>query len=201
MRLLYVIWRAYSKAKMRFLSCSRRWRVLVGSSVRGTDVQWPRSAKCAVPIRVDGLGQVIIEPKCHLGYALAPRMGNGEILLQARNKESVIEIGMGTTVSNNLSIIALQSVHIGAGCQIGDACFITDCDFHEIDPATRNRSAGIVNPVHIGDNVWLGSRVMVLKGVTIGDNTVVAAGSVVVKSLPANVLAAGVPAKAIRAIS
>lgn len=52
----------------------------------------------------------------------------------------------------------------------------------------------------IGSNVWLGSRVMVFKGVTIGENTVVAAGSVVTKSLPANVIAAGVPERVIREI-
>jgi maltose O-acetyltransferase len=94
----------------------------------------------------------------------------------------------------------MKSVVIGVGCQIGDLVTIFDCDFHEVTPSTRNQSPGEIAPVVIGANVWLGSRVIVLKGVKIGDNTVVAAGSVVTKSLPSNVIAAGVPAKVIREI-
>ncbi|MBP7051983.1 MAG: hypothetical protein KBE65_13295 [Phycisphaerae bacterium] len=77
---------------------------------------------------------------------------------------------------------------------------IYDCDFHEIDPILRNRGPGPNMPVEIGDNVWLGSRVMVLKGVTIGANSVVGAGSIVTTSLPANCVAAGVPARVIRTV-
>jgi maltose O-acetyltransferase len=96
--------------------------------------------------------------------------------------------------------VATKSIVIGNGCQIGDLVAIYDTDFHEINPATRNNSTGECAPVHIGNNVWLGSRVIVLKGVTIGDNSVVAAMSVVTKSLPTNCIAAGVPAKVVKAI-
>jgi maltose O-acetyltransferase len=85
-------------------------------------------------------------------------------------------------------------------CQIGDQVAIYDCDFHEINPSTRDRSYGPTSPVVIGNNVWLGSRVIVLKGVTIGDNSVVGAMSVVTKSIPANCVAAGIPARIIRHI-
>jgi maltose O-acetyltransferase len=75
---------------------------------------------------------------------------------------------------------------------------IVDADFHEINPATRDNSAGEVRPVTIGNNVWIGSRVMVLKGASIGDNSVIAAMSVVTSAIPANCVAAGIPAKVIR---
>ena len=96
--------------------------------------------------------------------------------------------------------MANDCIAIGNKCQIGDLVAIYDSDFHEISPATRNRSTGPSAPVRIGNNVWLGSRVMVLKGVAIGDNSVIAAMSVVTKSVPPNSLAAGIPAKVIRSI-
>lgn len=180
-----------------------RYRALWSARLHGGELAWPRSANAAVPVRIDGSGIVRIGEHVSLGYRPAPRLGSGEILLQARaggRGMSCVEIGARTAISNNVSIIAMQSVRIGEGCQIGDGVTIFDSDFHEIDPATRSRSAGLIAPVAIGDNVWLGSRVMVLKGVTIGNNTVVAAGSVVTRALPANVVAAGVPAKIIRTI-
>jgi maltose O-acetyltransferase len=59
---------------------------------------------------------------------------------------------------------------------------------------------GTIKPVSIGNNVWIGSRVMILKGASIGDNSVIAAMSVVTSAIPANCVAAGVPAKVIRKI-
>ena len=94
----------------------------------------------------------------------------------------------------------MGAITIGDCCLIGDQVAVCDCDWHEIDPSHRNRSAGPIRPVAISNNVWLGSRVMVLKGVTIGDNSVVAAARVVTKSIPANCVVAGNPAKYIRTI-
>lgn len=127
-------------------------------------------------------------------------MGSGEILLQPRTSEAQIIIGNNNAFNNNVSIVAMGKITLGDRCLIGDQVGIIDCDFHEINPQTRNRSVGLILPVSIGNNVWLGSRVMVLKGVTIGDNSVIAAASVVTKSLPANCIAAGNPAKVIRSI-
>ncbi|MEZ8120604.1 acyltransferase [Vibrio splendidus] len=153
-----------------------------------------------VPIRCDGAGRVYLSEEVNLGYRRAPMLGNGEVLLQARTPESLISIGSKTTTSNNISIVSCSRVKIGNSCQIGDLVSIYDCDFHEINPETRNQSPGISLPVVIGNNVWLGSRVMVLKGVKIGDHSVVAAGSVVTSSIPERSLVAGVPAKIIRKI-
>ena len=74
--------------------------------------------------------------------------------------------------------------------------YITDSDWHTIYDRTVRAEAPA--PVHIGDNVWLGDGSCVLKGVTIGENSVVAARAVVVKDVPANVVVAGNPARVVK---
>ena len=199
MHMLQSIFFRARHTKSRLMSCIYRISAIsLARLYRGT-VAWPRSAVAFAPLRVDGIGHVEIGASVMLGYRPAPRFGCGEILLQARGHQSRIFIGAHTAMSNNISIIC-KSVQIGDGCQIGDMVSILDCDFHEINPSTRNESHGKISPVVIGSNVWLGSRVMVLKGVTIGDNSVISAGSVVTRSIPANVIAGGMPAKVIRHI-
>jgi len=179
---------------------SSLWRLkaLAQSRLLAGQLSWPRNTKTDAPVRIDGNGAVILGENVHLGYYDAPRMGSGEILLQARQQISKIVIGSGTATSNNVSIIAMESIEIGINCRIGDMTLILDCDFHEVNPLTRDESAGPSAPVRLGDHVWIGSRVIILKGVTIGDNSVIAAGAVVSRSIPANSLAAGVPARVVR---
>jgi acetyltransferase-like isoleucine patch superfamily enzyme len=100
-------------------------------------------------------------------------------------------INFGTEISLK------KEVFIGANTIIGPDCLIYDTDWHTLDGLDHDVP---VEPVWIGRGVWLSSRVIVLKGVTIGDNTVVAANSVVTKDLPSNVLAGGNPARVIRPI-
>lgn len=154
----------------------------------------------SVPVRSGGTGTLLIGPENVLGWKPAPRLGSGEILLQPRDREAKVVIGSRNAFSNNVSVVAMGSIVFGDGCLIGDQVVIYDCDFHEIDPRHRNRSVGPILPVKIGNNVWLGSRVVVLKGVTIGDNSVVAAMSVVTNSVPDNCVVAGNPARIIRKI-
>jgi len=165
-----------------------------------TSVNIDSSVQFRVPVKIDGGGRVDIAEGVILGYELAPVVGSGMIALQPRTSEAVIEIGKNTATSNNVSMVCCQKITIGSNCRIGDMVSIVDADFHEINPSTRGNSAGVIAPVLIADNVWLGSRVMVLKGVSIGENSVIAAGAVVVKNIPPNVIAAGVPAKVIRSI-
>lgn len=106
-------------------------------------------------------------------------------------------IGENTFINYGCSIAALKSVKIGRDCSIGTYVILMDNDFHGLEPEKRQEMPESL-PITIGDNVWLGARVIVLRGVSIGDNSVVAAGSVVTKDIPAGVIAAGVPAKVIR---
>ena len=188
----------------RFGGRCRRWWYGKSFSLSakriGSDISISPDNTFDVPVRSDGTGSINIGAKNVFGYAQTVRLGTGEILIQPRTPTSKIVIGQGNWFSNNVAIVATQEVVIGNGCQIGDMVTIYDTDFHEINPKTRNRSAGNASPVSIGDNVWLGSRVMILKGVTIGDNSVVGPMSVVSKSIPANSLAVGAPACVIRQI-
>lgn len=90
-----------------------------------------------------------------------------------------------------------DGIYIGDGALIGHHATIVTLN-HEMDPAHRGDLHPA--PVHIGRNVWLGANVTVLPGVTIGDGAVIAAGAVVTKDVPANTVAAGIPARVIRKI-
>ncbi len=120
------------------------------------------------------------------------------VRLQARRKDARILIGAGTHFSNNVQVIAASSVTIGKMCLIGDGTLIFDSDFHNMSIEGRHHQAGATEPVVLEDNVFIGSRVVILKGVTIGKDSVIGAGSVVVSSIPSGVVAAGNPAKVIR---
>ncbi len=90
-----------------------------------------------------------------------------------------------------------RRVTIGEDVQIGpNVQLLTPT--HPVDPVERRTRIEGAEPIVIGDNVWLGGGVIVLPGVTIGENTVVGAGSVVVRDLPANVVAVGNPARVVR---
>ena len=147
-----------------------------------------------------GQGTLRIGEGVGLGFEMAPCHGKGTILLQPRSRHAVIEIETQTIISNNASFVAMDSVRVGAGCLIGDSVTVMDCDSHETDALWRRVGVGPVEPVMIGNNVWLGSRVMVLRGVTIGDNSVVGAASMVMRPIPANSVAVGVPAKVVRTL-
>ncbi|MGX7106385.1 sugar O-acetyltransferase [Hutsoniella sourekii] len=93
----------------------------------------------------------------------------------------------------------------GAPITLGDHVFVGPyCGFytanHPLDAQSRNQGLEKAEPIQVGNNVWFGANVSVMPGVSIGDNCVIAAGSVVTKDLPANSLASGVPARLIRTI-
>ena len=111
----------------------------------------------------------------------------------------MLEIGEQTLVNYGGSIAAAESVRIGARCLIGTYAIIMDNDFHRIEPERRYETPES-KPITIGDNVWLGARVIVLGGVTIGDGSCIGAGSVVAHDIPARSLAVGVPARVIRSL-
>lgn len=119
---------------------------------------------------------------------------NHRCILATYNANAKLEIGNGSSFSG-VSIWCFEHITIGNNVRVGANCTIMDGDAHQDDPR-----AGKNKPVVIEDNVWLGANVMVLKGVTIGHNSLIGAGSVVTKSIPANVIAAGNPCKVIRSL-
>ncbi len=112
---------------------------------------------------------------------------------------SLTTIGDGCYINSNLTLVDDYKVTIGKNCLFAPNVTISTTG-HPVHPDLR--SAGMYSfPVTICDNVWLGSNVVVLPGVTIGENSVIGAGSVVTKDIPANVIAVGVPCKVLREIT
>lgn len=109
-----------------------------------------------------------------------------------------LEIGNRVFVNYGSSISAHTLVRIGDDCKIGQHAIILDCDYHDIDDPLHYGGHGEPLPVVLEPGVWLGARVTVLKGVTIGRSSVIAAGSVVTRDIPPCVLAGGMPARVIR---
>jgi acetyltransferase-like isoleucine patch superfamily enzyme len=117
------------------------------------------------------------------------------------------------TLLNGALIMAEEKIDIGSYCLVSWNVGIADSDFHPLEPAQRLIDAQALAPyfkdrpprpklktapVRICDNVWIGMNAVILKGVTIGENSVVAAGSVVTKSVEPNTVVAGNPAVAVK---
>jgi acetyltransferase-like isoleucine patch superfamily enzyme len=115
----------------------------------------------------------------------------------ATSPSGVLSIGDRVGMNEGVSIYAEREVTIGDSVMIGDYVSIVDTDFHPVTPGDPVRVA----PVRIERNAWVGRNAIILRGVTIGMNAVVAAGSVVTSSVPPNTLAAGNPARVIRELS
>jgi len=107
-----------------------------------------------------------------------------------------IVIGENTRI-NGATIAASSEVNIGRNCRIAPHCIVMDGDFHDVSDRLK---AGRKASINIGDNAWLATRSMVMKGVTIGEGAVVAAGAVVTKDVPPYTMVAGVPAKVVKRI-
>lgn len=108
-----------------------------------------------------------------------------------------IRIGSRCLVNFGTSIIAHERVTIGDRTLIGTDCMITDTGFHGVEP-DRRFDPPPPQPVTIGENVWLAARVIVLPGVTIGDDAVIGIGSVVTTNIPPRALAVGSPARVVK---
>lgn len=122
------------------------------------------------------------------------------VILNALEPNSKLKIGnnvgiSGATISCELEIVLGNNVLIGSGV------LITDSDFHPLDPEKRfDKSTILRKKVFIEDDVFIGARSIILKGVRIGRGSVIGAGSVVVNSIPPMCIAAGNPAKVVRGL-
>jgi galactoside O-acetyltransferase len=110
-----------------------------------------------------------------------------------------VHFGKNVYANFNLTLVDDTHIYVGDYTMIAPNVVISTAG-HPILPELREQGYQYNAPVHIGKNCWLGAGVLVMPGVTIGDNTVVGAGSVVTKDLPANVVAVGNPCKVMRPI-
>ena len=183
-------WEAARRVKNPLHLAGRAWRLLAS--------RWKARRCNAVGFGVQIDGRLIVNNygEIRLGPRVRIRATHLPVELGAL-PDGALQIGEGTFINSGVSICAQQSVSIGRNCAIGNLSLIMDSDFHAVGDHTQWPEA---RPVVIEDDVWLGARVTVLKGVTVGRGAVVGAGAVVTKDVPPHTLVGGVPAKFIRAI-
>ena len=156
-----------------------------GSIVIGNKV------KVEHPTLFQGRGKLTLCDGSWLGFDMAGAK-TLPIILQPREADSEIILGKNCAVMNGCELVARSSISIGGKTRIGPQTLIYDSDFHAVDPDLRNHP-GKTEPVVIEENVWIGSRAIILKGVHIGRDAVVAAGCVVTKDVPPGSIVAGNP--------
>ena len=110
-----------------------------------------------------------------------------------------VHLGANVYANAGLKLVDDTHIYIGDYTMLGPNVTIATAG-HPIDPELRKRGLQYNLPVHIGRNCWLGAGVIVMPGITIGDNTVIGAGSVVTKDIPSGVVAVGNPCKVLRQV-
>jgi acetyltransferase-like isoleucine patch superfamily enzyme len=151
------------------------------------------------------------------GQPTQVRIGSNVTLLDDElrcYRDGHISIGDFVWMSLRGQIISASSVEIGSYCIFGRDVYISDTNEHPIDPAVRrtqtrsylldglppDRYTAATAAVRIGDGVWVGERAIILKGVTVGCDSVIAAGSVVTKDVPTRSVVAGNPARVVKVL-
>lgn len=173
-----------------------RWRVFWYRRM-STNRTYQDQAVRLQPVCLMGLGRIELG-KCVLGYGPSPGFWSGYAHLEARDVSATIRIGNGTHLNNGAALVAERtSIEIGEDCLIGFDVKIFDSDFHDLAPAFRRNGTHPCAPVRIERNVFIGASVTILKGVTIGHDSVVAAGALVTSDVPARCIVAGVPARVV----
>jgi acetyltransferase-like isoleucine patch superfamily enzyme len=116
-----------------------------------------------------------------------------------RCHEGVVEIGAKSVLGQECTISAYERVRIGEQCVIADRAMFIDFDHGVVEVERPIRKQGIyTREVVVGSNVWIGYGACILRGVRVGDNSIVGTNSVVTKDVPANAVVAGVPARIVR---
>ena len=158
----------------------------------------PQLDACGVGLQVIGPRHLQISgPHVRLGnHVHVMTLREAPVRLSVFEGMGSISIGDYCLINPGVRLTSAEAITIGRSCMLAMHCSVNDADWHDVQH--RIYAPGNTARVILEDNVWLGEGVRVLKGVTIGENTVVGAGSVVTRSLPANVIAAGNPAQVIK---
>lgn len=148
------------------------------------------------PILFRGRGSVAFGDRVQFGWPASPGFFSAYAYIEARRHDACIKFGSDSTFNNGFVCIAFGgSVHIGSRVLGGPELLIMNSDFHSLEPESRLQGLRVDSAdVSIGNNVFIGARVTILKGAQIGDDSVIAAGSVVSGAFPPRVLLAGNPA-------
>lgn len=154
-----------------------------------------------------GKGSLFLRPWCVEVFGWPITMGDYSNVIAAPDKRirftvwsnmedaGRIEIGKYALICPGVRISSALGIFMGDSCMLAQGVYITDSDWHDV--YDRSISIGKKAEVRIGNNVWIGDSVIVCKGVTMGDNSIIGAGSVVVRDVPANAVAAGNPARVV----
>ena len=143
------------------------------------------------------------EKRAELLKTMFAEIGEGcyiEPPLHANFGGKFVHFGSHIYANFNLTLVDDAPIYVGDHTMFGPNVTISTAG-HPILPRLRELAYQFNAPVHIGRNVWLGAGVIVMPGVSVGDNSVVGAGSVVTKDIPANVVAVGTPCRVVREIS
>lgn len=167
-----------------------RWKLKTMGVKLGRNIKWGGNAQ----VERFPMSKIIIGNRCVFNSkSIFNQRGIKKCIIQTGKNGAIIEIGNNCGFSG-VSIVADSEVKIGNNVMVGANSLIGDRDDHS--DRLHTSSAKII----IEDNVFIGMHCMVLKGVTIGENSIIGAGSIVTKDIPSNVVAAGVPCKVIKEI-
>lgn len=163
------------------------------------NLQCKGNPSCFQPVLFVGAGNVHFGERVQIGVIQAPGFWSSYAHFEARLKNSLIHIAHDVQISNGFSVISFSEIHIGARTVIGEFCCIMDTDGHDTHPAKRTEK-GDSKPIYIGENVFIGAHVIILKGVRIGNNAVIGAGAVITKDVAENAVVAGSPQRMIKSL-
>jgi len=169
-----------------------RWLSTCGRVTGPAPIVWQ-------PVMFLGPGRIALGRDVEFGWKTSRGFHSGYCHVEVADPASAIELGDGVQVNNDLMLKSEgPGIFIGARSLIGSQVCIYDSDFHELHPARRRGGTPAMGPVVLGENVFVWDGVTILKGVEIGRDAVIGAGSVVTQSIPPGVIAAGNPARVVR---
>lgn len=175
-------WR-YARLLWRYL-----WRRLLTPAGWRWETDGPVFFGKDLQIQIDKRGEVRFGRFCWIGDGT-----------KIRSHEGAVEIGPKTVFGQECTISSYKHVRIGEQCVIADRAMFIDFDHGVVEVERPIRVQGIyTKPVEVGSNVWIGYGACFLRGVRVGDNSIVGTNAVVTKDVPANAVVGGVPAKLIR---
>ena len=184
----------YTKIKRFCFVTLRIWKYKILSDCKRVEGK----PNLYMPLLLKGKGKIKFGNNVQNGVILAHYTYSSYNYILANNEDSEVTIGNNVVLANGCSIQAVSKISLGDNVMIGINCLLVDSDGHDLDPDKRMDGDVKIAEINIENNVVVFYNSVVLKGVTIGENSVIGCCSVVTKDIPSNVFAAGNPAKVIR---